>query len=123
MKAEALWIIHYGGPVYNVGEADALSELEWAQLVVERMEYTGGLIVLGDERCPPHLVPPPGNLSSTESRIRHASETSWVYAERGSRIEALGQTVAWQRGHVPPVIDTSAFNYAAEDAALLRLVT
>jgi nucleoside-diphosphate-sugar epimerase len=108
------------GRVYNVGEADAPSELEWARLVAERMRYTGKVIVVEDECCPPHLVPP-GNLSQHWVADTTHIRDELGYAEPVSRIEALGRTVAWQREHMPPVIDTSAFNYAAEDAALPSL--
>ena len=57
------------------------------------------------------------NLAANTSRIR--AELS--YAEPISREEALKQTVAWERDNPPKKIDAEMFNYAAEDAALMRL--
>ncbi|MEW6048150.1 MAG: hypothetical protein AB1609_17025 [Bacillota bacterium] len=40
------------------------------------------------------------------------------YSETVSRDEALRRTVDWERAHPPARIDPSAFDYAAEDAAV-----
>jgi nucleoside-diphosphate-sugar epimerase len=109
-----------GNRIYNVGESDALSELEWARAIAEAAGWKGKFVILPDEELPAHLRAPYNlahHLHSDTSCIRRELD----YTERVSRSEALKQTVAWQRANPPAQIDTAAFNYAAEDALLKSL--
>ena len=102
--------------VYNVGEAESLTELEWARLVADAAGWRGELVVVPDEEAPPS-VRLPGNLAQhwvvDTTRIR----TELGYREPVGREEALRRTVDWERRHPPPTIDPARFDYAAEDAA------
>ena len=103
--------------IYNVGESDALSELEWARRIAAAAGWAGEFAIVPDEELPAHLRAPYNlahHLDSDTTRIRRELD----YTERVSRSEALQQTVAWQRANLPAQIDAAAFDYAAEDALL-----
>ena len=103
--------------IYNVGESDALSELEWARRIAAAAGWAGEFAIVPDEELPAHLRAPYNlahHLDSDTTRIRRELD----YTERVSRCEALQQTVAWQRANPPAQLDAAAFDYAAEDALL-----
>jgi nucleoside-diphosphate-sugar epimerase len=103
------------GRTYNVADSDAPSELDWARLVAAQLDWHGELVVLPDERTPPHLRLP-GNLAqhwvADSTRIRD----ELGYHEQVDRSDAVATTIAWQRE--APVFAAQTFDYAAEDAAL-----
>jgi nucleoside-diphosphate-sugar epimerase len=105
------------GRIYNVGEAEALSEADWVRAIGRAAGWAGSVVLLPEGwslgRRPKlcfeqHLV-----MDST--RIRR----ELGYREVENRAEALVRTVAWERAHLPPRIDPQEFNYVTEDAALL----
>jgi nucleoside-diphosphate-sugar epimerase len=105
--------------VYNVGEVESLTELEWARRVAEAAGWRGELVVVPDEAAPAS-VRMPGNLAQhwavDSSRIR----AELGYAEPVAPAEGLRRTVAWERAHPPAAVAPSRFDYAAEDAAAAR---
>ncbi|HTD70554.1 MAG TPA: hypothetical protein VK647_08850 [Gemmatimonadales bacterium] len=105
------------GYVENVGEAEAVSELEWAQLIAEAVGWGGRVVALPADRAPAHLKRP-GNLDqdwvADTSRIR----TELGYTEPVPRAEAIRRTIAWERAHPPAQYSPAGFDYPAEDAAL-----
>jgi nucleoside-diphosphate-sugar epimerase len=107
------------GRVYNVGEADALTEAEWVRAVGAAAGWHGEVRAIPGERLPGR--PPPGDftqdLVTDTSRLR--SELG--YAEAVSREEALRRAVAWERSHPPREFDPADFDYPAEDAVLAGL--
>jgi nucleoside-diphosphate-sugar epimerase len=109
------------GRIYNVGERESLSELEWARQIAKVTGWSGDLITLPADRTPAHLRWP-GNLDqhwATETtRIRH----ELGYEEPIERDEAIRRTIEWERAHAPS-IDPRAFDYAEEDAALAGRLT
>jgi nucleoside-diphosphate-sugar epimerase len=104
------------GRIYNVGEAESLSELNWARQIASVAGWAGEFIVLPADRTPSHLHMQ-GNLEQhwlvDTTRIRE----ELGYVEPIPRGEALARTVEWERAHPPP-IDPRAFDYEAEDAAI-----
>ncbi|MBX3157630.1 MAG: NAD-dependent epimerase/dehydratase family protein [Deltaproteobacteria bacterium] len=104
--------------VYNVGERDALSELEWAEFVAQVAGWRGELVTLPEELMPPHLRVPGNALQdwvADTSRIRR----ELGFAERVSRDEALRRTIAWERS-APVGFVPHRFDYPAEDLAIAR---
>ena len=103
------------GRVYNVGETDALSELEWARLIAEAAGWRGRFVTVPAERAPAHLISP-ANLdqhwAADTSRIR----TELGYHEPVPRPEAIRRTIDWERTHPPAQWDPAQFDYAAEGA-------
>jgi nucleoside-diphosphate-sugar epimerase len=105
--------------IYNVGEADALTEAEWARELGCAAGWDGEVVAAPRDILPKHLAEDYDyrhNLAANTSRIRE----ELGYAEPISREEALKQTVAWERDNPPKNIDAEKFDYAAEDAALMR---
>lgn len=104
------------GRIYNVGEPNAYSELEWAQRVAAVIGWPGEFLVRPAEQLPAHLRAP-GNLAQhwvmDTARIR----AELAYAERVGTEEAIRQTVEWERAH-PPGPLAPALDYEAEDAAI-----
>jgi nucleoside-diphosphate-sugar epimerase len=106
------------GRIYNVGEAEAFSELAWARKIAVITNWPGEFIVLPHEKVPAHLHWP-GNTAqhlvvSTE-RIRG----ELGYREPVSSVEAMRRTIAWERAN-PPVDPMAVFDYPAEDQALQK---
>jgi hypothetical protein len=75
------------------------------------------VVTLPDDRLPPHLAPDANfaqDMVADTERIRR----ELGYAEPVPRTEWLPRTVEWERAHPPEQIDSSEFDYPAEDAAL-----
>jgi nucleoside-diphosphate-sugar epimerase len=104
--------------VYNVGERDALSELEWAELVAQVAGWRGELVVLPDELTPLHLRVP-GNAAQDWVADTSLIRKDLGFAERVPRDEALRRTIAWERG-APAGFVPHRFDYPAEDLAVAR---
>ncbi len=104
------------GRVYNVGEAESFSELEWARMIAAVVGWIGEFVLVPDHVAPPSLRVP-GNLQQhwvvDTARIR----AELGYREPVAREEAIRRTVEWDRAHPPP-IDPARFDYAAEDEAI-----
>jgi nucleoside-diphosphate-sugar epimerase len=108
------------GRIYNVGDADALSELAWARAIAEAAGWAGEFCIAPDEELPAHLRAPyhfEHHVEGDTTRIRRELD----YRERVARHDALQQTVAWQRANPPAAVNAAAFDYVAEDAVLNRL--
>lgn len=107
------------GRVYNVGESDALTELDWAGLVARALDWDGEFRLLPDDALPPHLRAP-GNTAqhwvADTSRIRE----ELGFRESLSREEAVRRSVAWERENPDPGTGLYAFDYSAEDETVAR---
>ena len=107
------------GRVYNVGEAESFTELEWARMLADAAGWRGEFVVVPDDEAPPS-VRMPGNLAQhwvvDTTRIR----TELGYREPVTRDEAIERTIAWERANPPAAIDPARFDYAAEDEAAAR---
>jgi nucleoside-diphosphate-sugar epimerase len=107
------------GRIYNVGDAESFSELEWARMLGSTAGWDGEFVVVEDDEAPAS-VRLPGNLAQhwvvDTTRIR--SELG--YEEPIVREEAIRRTIAWEREHPPQVIDPARFDYEAEDEAVRR---
>jgi nucleoside-diphosphate-sugar epimerase len=104
------------GRTYNVGDADSLSEVEWARLIAAAVEWRGEFVVRTADLMPAHLRRP-GNLDQhwvvDTTRIRE----ELGYREPVARRDAIRRTIDWERANPAPA-DPRAFDYAAEDAAI-----
>ena len=105
------------GRIYNIAEADTLTELEWAHLVAKELNWDGEFVVVPRDRAPKHLVHP-GNWAqhwvASSDRIRR----ELGYREMFTRPEAIRRTVLDEREHPPLQVSREQFDYAAEDEAL-----
>ncbi|HEV8228445.1 MAG TPA: NAD-dependent dehydratase, partial [Candidatus Limnocylindria bacterium] len=111
------------GRVYNVGDPDALTWLDWARLVASQLRWTGELVVAPSEQMPTRLRDSrrdtwDHHLVTETSRIRH----ELGYRELVGRDEGLARAIAWYA--VSPPADPAAaasLDYAAEDEALVTI--
>ena len=121
-QAIALAVTHEqaAGRVYNVGEPETPTELEWVQAIGLAAGWNGQIALIPSSLVPAFLdagINTDQPLVTDTTRIRE----ELGYAERLPREQALRQTVDWQRGNPPEQIDGSRFDYAAEDELLAEL--
>jgi nucleoside-diphosphate-sugar epimerase len=103
------------GQIYNVGEADALTELEWARRIAASLRWGGEFVMLPDDQLPVHLRAP-GNTAQHWVTDTTKIRRELGYEERLSREEAIRRTVEWERVNPPAGFTPHQFDYAAEDA-------
>jgi nucleoside-diphosphate-sugar epimerase len=106
--------------IYNLGEAEALTEAEWVRCIGDAAGWKGKVISVPRELMPKHFIEPydwSHSLVADTTRIRR--ELS--YQEQCRRSEALQESVQWERAHLPAEIDSARFDYQAEDEVLLTL--
>jgi nucleoside-diphosphate-sugar epimerase len=104
------------GRIYNVGEPDTLTELEWAKHLARMMAWDGSFSLRRDDELPEFLRAP-GNTAqhwiADTSRIRE----ELGFRERIDRDIAIARTVEWERQTDSARWHPHQFDYAAEDAA------
>jgi len=106
------------GRIYNVAERETPPWAERVRRIGAVTEWNGEVLSLPMEQLPPHL--------------RHEMDLAqqWVvdtmrireelgYAEVVAEDEALRRTIEWERANPPAKVDPAAFDYAAEDAAVV----
>jgi nucleoside-diphosphate-sugar epimerase len=91
------------GRVFNVGEPDSPSELDWARQVADVVGWKGEILVVPDAEAPPHLRLP-GNLRQQWVADSTRLRTELGYAESVGRPEALRRTAEWERSHPPAAL-------------------
>lgn len=103
--------------IHNIGETEALTEIEWVKLVGEAAGWTGEVVTVDDESLPAHLNQDYDwrqHLTIDSDEFR--SKFNWT--ETTPRDKALAMTVAWQRENPPETVDRDKFDYEAEDELL-----
>ena len=101
------------GRVYNVGEAESLTELEWAERIAAAAGWTGRFVTLPKDKMPPHLLVP-GNTDQHWTIDTTRIRVELGYREPVAREDAIRRTIDWERANPAD----SSFDYDAEDAAL-----
>ena len=111
------------GRIYNVGEPDALTWIDWARLIGSQMGWTGELVVAPSEKMPTALRDRrpdvwEHHLIADTSRIRR----ELGYHELVGREEGLERTLAWY-AQSPPAdpVAAAGLDYPAEDEALVTI--
>ncbi len=108
------------GRVYNVGEANAVPEAEWARRIARATGWRAEIVVVPRDRLPAHLavdISTDQHWAVDSTRIRR----ELGYAEPVPADEGLRRAVAWERAHPPEWIAPARFDYAAEDEVLAGL--
>jgi nucleoside-diphosphate-sugar epimerase len=105
------------GRVYNLGEPDTLTEMEWARAIASALNWKGDFVTKPDASVPPFLRAP-GNTAQ-----HWTTDTSRLRAELGftetiAREEAIRRTVEWELATPPPGFTPHQFDYSVEDAAI-----
>jgi nucleoside-diphosphate-sugar epimerase len=107
---------HAAGRVYNIGEEECFSELEWARKIAAAVGWKGEFIQLPREKTPAHLVWPYNtaqHMVVSSERIRR----ELGYCEITPQKDAFENTILWERAH-PPQKNAAPLNYEAEDEAV-----
>ncbi len=104
------------GRVYNVGEAQALPEVEWVRAIARAAGWAGEVQVLPGAALPAFL------RTDMDTRQDLVADTGRIRRELGYRetldpTQALARTVEWERANPPARVDPAQFDYPAEDAA------
>jgi nucleoside-diphosphate-sugar epimerase len=105
------------GRIYNLAEAEAFTEIEWAERMGRVAGWTGSVLPVSVDLIPAHLKLPYNSAQHwimSSERIRSELE----YSEPVSPDLALARTIEWERANPPAHVDPRQFDYAAEDAAL-----
>jgi nucleoside-diphosphate-sugar epimerase len=103
------------GRIYNVGEADPPTWLDWARRIASAAEWDGEIRVIPDDRMPAHLS---DDLDFRQDwvvdtcRIRR----ELAYREIVEPVQCLRRAIAWERSHRVGR-DSEKLKYEAEDAA------
>ncbi|PYR78913.1 MAG: NAD-dependent dehydratase [Acidobacteria bacterium] len=108
------------GRIYNAGEADTLTELEWAQHIARALNWDGEFKLMPDDRLPLHLRAPANTAQhwiGDTTRIRN----ELGFREMVTRDEAIRRTVEWEAANPPNGFTPHQFDYASEDEALRKV--
>jgi len=108
-----------GNKIYNVGEKDTHSEIEWIHQIGQIAGWNNKIIKLPHDKLPAHLKEPlldwEQDLTINTQRIRDELN----YRELYSHEDSMHKSIDWLRTHTPAQIDSS-FDYDAEDDAIKR---
>ena len=108
------------GRVYNIGELQCFSQLDWAEKIAAAVGWIGKFVILPREQTPKHLLMPTRleqHLVVASERVRRELN----YHEPIPTEVALRRTIAWEREHQPQQPMYMPFNYTDEDLALQKL--
>jgi nucleoside-diphosphate-sugar epimerase len=108
------------GRTYNIGEADPLTEADWARAIGKAAGWNGRIVTIDDDLLPAHLRMPfdfTNHVVGDTTKIRK----ELGYVDRVSREAAIKRTVSWESLNSPVQFDPSRFSYEAEDEFLSRL--
>jgi nucleoside-diphosphate-sugar epimerase len=105
------------GRVYNIGESDALTEMEWIIEIGRASGWSGKVVPVPRAQLPKHLA------TDLDWQYHLATDTSGFREQTGfmdpiDRHESVRRTVSWERDHPPEDFSASQFDYKAEDAVL-----
>lgn len=106
------------GRVYNICEEPPYSELEWARKIASEMGWDGEFVLLAEDHTPAHLLRPGDaaqHWAASSARIRR----ELGFKEGIGLEEAIRETIRWELDNPPSESLLPAFDYVAEDAALV----
>lgn len=108
------------GRIYNVAEAENLTEAEWIRAIGDAVGWNGQVVTISGERLPQHL------RAGVDLRQHFVCDSGRIRRELGynepiARDEALRRTVAWERQNPPRLIRQERFDYNTEDQLLAEL--
>jgi nucleoside-diphosphate-sugar epimerase len=112
---------HAAHRIYNVSEANALSQGDFIRAIAQAVGWKGSVVEVPQSALPEAL---PFNVAQNwvtdSTRIRQ----ELAYTETIAREDAFSRTIEWQRSHSPhPFSDApELLDYATEDKILAALV-
>ena len=109
------------GRTYHVAENLVINEADWVRRIGEAAGWKGRIVELPEEQMPAHLREDYDTAQNLTLNTTHIRE-ELGYAEPTPTMEAMARTVEWERANPRATVDPSSFDYAAEDAAMERIV-
>jgi nucleoside-diphosphate-sugar epimerase len=106
--------------IYNLGEAEALTEAGWVERLGEVTGWEGRVVAIPEEMLTEHLAEPydwTHHLVADTSRMRE----ELGFQASVTRHEALQETVRWERAYQAVESCPEQHTYEAEDQVLERL--
>ena len=106
--------------IYNLGEQSVPTVKERMEHLGAMLDWEGDVVVMPDERLPPHLQTPGDfrqNIIYDTSRIR--SELDFV--DMFDYYEGIREAALWYAENPPEHLKNQKFNYDSEDEAVKRL--
>jgi nucleoside-diphosphate-sugar epimerase len=106
--------------IYNVGEPEAFSTIDWVRQIGQAAQWTGEVVSVAEELVPEALrehMNTEHDLVTDSRRIRR----ELGYEEPVPVDVAIARTVAWERSHPPEGSAEKAPNYASEDSVIEKL--
>jgi nucleoside-diphosphate-sugar epimerase len=106
--------------IYNIGEAETLSEQEWVTEIGRTAGWKGIVVAIPRVALPEDW---PDDMDTNQHLVVDSTKIrkEMGYDEIIQRDEALRQTIAWEIRHPPSLVDPRRFNYALEDSLLEKL--
>jgi nucleoside-diphosphate-sugar epimerase len=105
------------GQIYNVCEEARPTIADWIRNLGIVTNWPGRLLITS-MHCPRPDMSSQLNLAQNLDLDSTRIRVELGYREMVDRIEALTRTVTWEREHPSPQIDSTQFDYEAEDALL-----
>jgi nucleoside-diphosphate-sugar epimerase len=102
------------GGVYNVGEMEAMSTIEWIVQIGKVTGWEGQVIALNDILLPDYMRP---NFNTSQHLVADCSliREELGFQEIVTLKNAIEATYAWEAANPPENINQDQFNYHAED--------
>ena len=107
-----------GNKIYNVGEKNAHSEIEWIQKVGQVAGWRNEIIKVSPDKLPSHLKEPSLDWEQNLITDTHCIRDELNYRELYSSEDAMQISINWLRSHKPIQMDNTLFDYNAEDKAI-----
>jgi len=107
-----------GNRIYNVGEKDAYSEMEWIQKIANVSGWKNKIVLLPNDKLPSHLKELSIAWEQDLTIDTHCIRTEVNYKELYSSEDSIKKSIDWLRIHKPAQDDTNSFDYDAEDKAI-----
>jgi nucleoside-diphosphate-sugar epimerase len=104
------------GQIYNLGEAETLSEGQWLRLMAKVLGWMGQVVEVQKDNLPDHLknpIDPRQHLLIDTRKIRR----ELGFSETVTLEESIRRTVAWELAHAPVPAEVLQAQYEAEDRA------
>ena len=109
-----------GDRIYNVGEPEALTMMDWVRAIGRAARWTGEVVSVATDLLPDTLrgqMNTDHHLITDSTRIRQ----ELGYEEPVPVDVAVARTVAWERSHPPEGDADRGPDYAIEDSVLAKL--
>jgi nucleoside-diphosphate-sugar epimerase len=106
--------------IYNIGEARALTELQWIEAIGRVAGWHGEVITVRPNQLPPNMV---GDFNYQQDLYADISRIQMElgFMESMTLEESLRRTIEWERANPPAYFEPSEFDYLKEGEVLRKV--